>query len=132
MTTVVESPVPPNCRGPPGAAPGSGPEVMLGIDEGASHRAPPPVSWALTPPSLRVPFSPPNRPPTTRDMPASYHPPVHAAGRGPVLGPMVYGCAYWPIAEDEEIQKYGFDGAWVGGVGGSGRGEGTTPPLHAG
>ena len=35
---------------------------------------------------------------------------LHAAGRGPVLGPMVYGCAYWPESEDEEIKRFGFDG----------------------
>ena len=37
---------------------------------------------------------------------------IDEAGRGTVLGPMVYACAYWPLSEDEEIKKYGFDGAW--------------------
>ena len=35
---------------------------------------------------------------------------MHAAGRGPVLGSMVYACAYWPLSEDVEIGKMGFDG----------------------
>jgi ribonuclease H2 subunit A len=37
----------------------------------------------------------------------------HAAGRGPVLGPMVYACSYWPLADDAEICKMGFDGAFA-------------------
>ena len=34
---------------------------------------------------------------------------VDEAGRGPVLGPMVYGAAFWPISMDEELSAQGFD-----------------------
>ena len=37
---------------------------------------------------------------------------IDEAGRGPVLGPMVYGAAYWPVSENEEISAMGFDGAF--------------------
>ena len=36
---------------------------------------------------------------------------IDEAGRGPVLGPMVYGAAYWSIDDDEVASAYGFDGA---------------------
>jgi ribonuclease HIII len=32
---------------------------------------------------------------------------VDEAGRGPVLGPLVYGAAFWPVSEDAAIQKMG-------------------------
>jgi ribonuclease H2 subunit A len=34
---------------------------------------------------------------------------IDEAGRGPLLGPMVYGAAYWPADEEEAIARYGFD-----------------------
>ncbi len=35
---------------------------------------------------------------------------IDEAGRGPVLGPMVYASAYWAITDEKEIISYGFDG----------------------
>ena len=54
--------------------------------------------------------------------PYSYHSPkptadgpymlgVDEAGRGPVMGPMVYGVAYCPIAYKEQLEELGFAGA---------------------
>jgi ribonuclease H2 subunit A len=34
---------------------------------------------------------------------------IDEAGRGPVLGSMVYTAAFWPVSEDAEIQKMGFN-----------------------
>lgn len=34
---------------------------------------------------------------------------VDEAGRGPVLGPLVYSVAFWPQSEDEEISKLAFN-----------------------
>ena len=34
---------------------------------------------------------------------------VDEAGRGPVLGPMVYGAAFWPVSDDAELSAKGFD-----------------------
>ena len=34
---------------------------------------------------------------------------IDEAGRGPVLGPLVYAAAFWPLSEDEQIQKMGFN-----------------------
>ena len=34
---------------------------------------------------------------------------IDEAGRGPVLGSMTYGCAYWRIEDNEEIIKLGYD-----------------------
>ncbi|OQR94806.1 ribonuclease H2 subunit A [Thraustotheca clavata] len=34
---------------------------------------------------------------------------IDEAGRGPILGPMVYGAAYWPQDMDETMRTMGFD-----------------------
>ncbi|KAL3667072.1 hypothetical protein V7S43_008014 [Phytophthora oleae] len=34
---------------------------------------------------------------------------IDEAGRGPVMGPMVYGAAYWPVADDDAMSALGFD-----------------------
>ena len=36
---------------------------------------------------------------------------VDEAGRGPVLGPLVYGVAYCPVAWKSELEQLGFAGA---------------------
>lgn len=36
---------------------------------------------------------------------------VDEAGRGPVLGPLVYGVAYCPVAWKSELDQLGFAGA---------------------
>lgn len=34
---------------------------------------------------------------------------IDEAGRGPVLGPMTYGAAYWSCADDKAVSAMGFD-----------------------
>ena len=38
-----------------------------------------------------------------------YHVGIDEAGRGPVLGSLIYCAAFWPLSEHEEICKLGFD-----------------------
>jgi ribonuclease H2 subunit A len=38
---------------------------------------------------------------------------VDEAGRGPVLGPMVYGIAYCPVARNKELKSMGMDGTLI-------------------
>lgn len=33
---------------------------------------------------------------------------IDEAGRGPVMGPLVYGCCLWPTRLHEELAKIGF------------------------
>lgn len=37
---------------------------------------------------------------------------VDEAGRGPVLGPLVYGIAYCPLSEQEALREVGFAGMY--------------------
>ena len=46
----------------------------------------------------------------TPTAPGPYFLGVDEAGRGPVLGPLVYGVAYCPIAYKEQLEGLGFTG----------------------
>ena len=34
---------------------------------------------------------------------------IDEAGRGPVMGSLVYAAAFWPVSEDDAIKKMAFD-----------------------
>jgi ribonuclease H2 subunit A len=47
----------------------------------------------------------------TQTAPGPYILGVDEAGRGPVLGPLVYGVAYFPASYKEQLNDFGFAGA---------------------
>lgn len=67
-----------------------------------------------TVPSLPVPFAPLTASYTYHSpkptAPGPYILGVDEAGRGPVLGPMVYGVAYCPAVYQEDLGEMGFAG----------------------
>lgn len=80
-----------------------------------TSRPPTPEAGAPLPPSLPDPLTALrdsytyHSPCPTADGP--YHLGVDEAGRGPVLGPLVYAVAYCPAAYVERLNDMGFDGA---------------------
>ena len=70
--------------------------------------------YNATPTSKRVKVPPREKTLTMSEIPAACKGVpimlgIDEAGRGPVLGPMTYGCAYWPVAMNEELSAKGFD-----------------------
>ena len=73
----------------------------------------------------RPPSIPDPQPPLTASY--TYHSPtptakgpyvlgVDEAGRGPVLGPLVYGVAYCPAAYEERLNEMGFAGMFTSSI----------------
>jgi ribonuclease H2 subunit A len=49
---------------------------------------------------------------STPTAPGPYILGVDEAGRGPVMGPLVYGVAYCPVSYKEKLESLGFDGSF--------------------
>ncbi len=83
-----------------------------------------PLSHLIPPPLGGVPAAPPAA--TGHNYPLESSEPINTedphilgideAGRGPVLGPMVYGLCYFPLKDKERLSKMGFAGATRGAV----------------
>ncbi|KXN68581.1 ribonuclease-like protein H2 large subunit [Conidiobolus coronatus NRRL 28638] len=67
-----------------------------------------PLTSRLTPPNLKYNFLYySDAPQVALDEPCVLG--IDEAGRGPVLGPMVYGACYYPLSFEEEFKKLNFD-----------------------
>ena len=74
-------------------------------DQATSRRPVPSLPYPLT--SLTESYTHHSPLPTA---PGPYILGVDEAGRGPVLGPLVYGVAFCPVAYKEQLEEMGFAG----------------------